>query len=404
MKAILCILVALFACVQATDYGYARLVGGTNDTTIIGDVFFVVNGGVVRVYANISGITNRVGQMHGMHVHQYGDIADPTAAKTGAHYVGSGSSSHGCPPNAREEGDMGNWNVTSDGRIDETHDFDLLALTGDYSIIGRAVVLHFNMDDCTLMNSSSVRSARGVIGVGNPAYFPATALGITFSGSNTASNTGNLITPATKAVCYLYGTTGNNVNGTVTFETVTGGVLVTALISGLVSGSQHGIHVHAFGDLTLNTGVSIGDHFNPLNTSHGLPPNTTRHVGDMGSVCNYDNNGLAFYSYTNTLLTIGGNDLTANVIGRAVALHANYDSGSTTSYGSRIAQCVIGVANPTTTRPESGTLTTNLDVNCQASSTTTAAPTTTTAPPSSSASALAFSALLFVAALLSIAL
>lgn len=63
-------------------------------------------------------------------------------------------------------------------------------------------------------------------------------------------------------------------------------------ISGLSSGFgtlKHGFHVHQKAitvisdDETVNCN-SLGDHYNPLNQTHGGLSSITRHIGDYGNV------------------------------------------------------------------------------------------------------------------------
>jgi len=124
-------------------------------------------------------------------------------------------------------------------------------------------------------------------------------------------------------------------------------VQVTSSITGLVFGTIHGFHIHQYGDLTAPDGTSTGSHYNPLNEPHGLPPNDTRHVGDMGNICTFDmDSHVAYYQTILDLPTVNGQQY--NIIGRGLILHSLRDDGGSV-YGSRLAQCVIGIGNPLTT-------------------------------------------------------
>lgn len=345
---LLALIFVFFVCVKGSEYGVAILSGGSADPNIVGQVYFIpINASFVRVSVNISGITQNLGSQHGIHVHSFGDVFDPTGLTAGGHFAGVGTGIHGCFPNiVRDEGDMGNWDVSADGKIIQEKELDLLTLTGDNSIIGRAVVLHNNTDDCVTVPSSGARIARGVIGVGNPAYFPSSLGSLTLP--NTAVNSG--VKSGGIGVCYLTPNTGSIVSGKVFFGMVNGLLQVTAKVSGLTPNTAHGIHIHEFGDISTKDGNSVGGHYNPYNHSHGVPPAVNRHLGDLGSICAYEATGDAYYSY--------GNDLTSqinnmnNYIGRAVIVHSLPDNGSTI-YGARIAQCVIGIANNVTIAPTS---------------------------------------------------
>jgi Cu-Zn family superoxide dismutase len=340
---------------------------------------------------------------------------------------------------------MGNWNVSAEGVIDEVNSFDLLSLSSDYSIIGRAVVLHLNTDNCTDVSSAGGRIARGVIGVGNPAYFPYAAFGDAVAAfNNSAFNPGTALNSPI-AVAYLWPTVAStanfpNVTGTVTFIAASGGLQVLAEVFGLPSsGVGYGLHVHEFGDLHTMDGNSVGGHYNPLGQPHGVPPATNRHLGDMGSICAADAaTGIRYYAYINTLATIGGAN---SILGRGVVVHGLADNGSTI-YGPRVSQGVIGIVVNTTTFPlppssvtpatpdcgvpqttttdgsttstttgaTTGTATTGAASTATAttatattaSTATTAAATTAKVSTTSSAAALSFSFVLFVVALLAL--
>ncbi len=67
-----------------------------------------------------------------------------------------------------------------------------------------------------------------------------------------------------EAVAVIYGTKGNEkVTGVVHFSDTGSGVKVTADIDGLEAGSEHGFHIHEFGDATDPEAKSAGGHFNP---------------------------------------------------------------------------------------------------------------------------------------------
>jgi Cu-Zn family superoxide dismutase len=51
---------------------------------------------------------------HGVHVHTFGDVSDPNGAKCGPHY-NPYEEEHGCYPDERKVGDMGNVNIDPAG-------------------------------------------------------------------------------------------------------------------------------------------------------------------------------------------------------------------------------------------------------------------------------------------------
>jgi Cu-Zn family superoxide dismutase len=145
-----------------------------------------------------------------------------------------------------------------------------------------------------------------------------------------------------KALCVLYPTKGNEVEGMVTFTQTDSGVLVSAAVSGLTEG-KHGFHIHEYGNCSAPDGTSAGGHFNPENEKHGGPDHEMRHVGDMGNL-DADENGNALLEYVDTKLSLEGEH---SIIGRGMIVHAGKDdltSQPTGAAGARVACGVIGIA------------------------------------------------------------
>jgi len=115
-----------------------------------------------------------------------------------------------------------------------------------------------------------------IVGLAITMLVPAAAVG-------QAMSHGAELQTATKAVAVLAPTTGSTVHGIVRFETVPGGVHITAQLEGLSAG-DHGFHIHEFGDCSAADGTSAGGHFNPTGASHAGPDAAERHVGDLGNI------------------------------------------------------------------------------------------------------------------------
>jgi superoxide dismutase, Cu-Zn family len=144
-------------------------------------------------------------------------------------------------------------------------------------------------------------------------------------------------------VAVLHPTEGNNVYGVVRFTKTDDGVQVEGEVHGLDPNSQHGFHIHEFGDCTADDGTSAGDHFDPHDQPHGGPDDAERHAGDMGNL-ESDDNGTAEISYTDTVMTFRG---AASILGRGVIVHAEEDdleTQPTGDAGDRLSCGVIGVA------------------------------------------------------------
>lgn len=147
------------------------------------------------------------------------------------------------------------------------------------------------------------------------------------------------------AVAVLHPTQGNDERGIVRFEQQGDQVRVIADVTGLEPGTRHGFHVHEFGDCSAPDATSAGDHFNPGDAPHGLPPGHPHHAGDMGNI-EVDQDGRARLDQRFEGFSIAGQN--NPVIGRAVIVHAQPDSGRGPSgeAGARLACGVIGVAQP----------------------------------------------------------
>jgi Cu-Zn family superoxide dismutase len=89
-----------------------------------------------------------------------------------------------------------------------------------------------------------------------------------------------------EAVAMVHGTKGNEkVHGIVKFTDTGSGVKVTAHVTGLAPNSEHGFHIHEFGDCTdMEKAMSTGGHFNPDKHQHGKPGDAQAHPGDMGNL------------------------------------------------------------------------------------------------------------------------
>lgn len=144
-------------------------------------------------------------------------------------------------------------------------------------------------------------------------------------------------------VVVVHPTEGNDANGVVRFLNEEGGVQVVAEIHGLEANSNHGFHIHQYGDCTAPDGTSAGGHFNPQENPHAGPTDSQRHVGDLGNL-ESDDDGLAELNYLDTEISFEGIN---NILGRGVVVHAGEDdleTQPTGDAGARLGCGVIGVA------------------------------------------------------------
>jgi Cu-Zn family superoxide dismutase len=104
---------------------------------------------------------------HGTHVHLLGDCTAADATSAGTHFNFRGSSVS--PPDDidRITGDLGNVTAGPDGKATLEATVAAASLQGDFSILGRSVVVHEKPNDPTQppIGAAGARLACGVIGI-----------------------------------------------------------------------------------------------------------------------------------------------------------------------------------------------------------------------------------------------
>jgi Cu-Zn family superoxide dismutase len=283
---------------------------------------------------------------HGVHIHEYGDVTGDSGLRTGGHYNPM-SSDHGCYPNARHYGDVMNITTDENGYSNGSIVRDLVYARGDYSTIGRAVIVHADPDTCGQpTGNAGSRYMQGTIGI-----------------QNDVDNGGYQMMNNAVYTARLHGTTSYpNVMGNVHFYRYEDGVsdtmmlMVRANFSGLPGsdGDMYGLHIHEFGDVSSDDGLMTGGHWNPTNENHGcfnmsLPDGGETHQGDIGNIVQ-DAMGYSMFS-TTIYLRFNWDNVTdadeamAGIAGRGVVLHALMDDcmGSTGNAGGRMSAGVIGL-------------------------------------------------------------
>jgi Cu-Zn family superoxide dismutase len=122
----------------------------------------------VQVTADLEGLTP--GAKHAIHVHELGDCSSSDAMTAGSHYNPE-DHPHGLPPaENRHAGDLGNLQADGSGRAHYELKVTNLSLAGgENPIIGRAVIVHANLDDGGQpVGNAGARLGCGVIGVAKP--------------------------------------------------------------------------------------------------------------------------------------------------------------------------------------------------------------------------------------------
>jgi len=143
-----------------------------------------------------------------------------------------------------------------------------------------------------------------------------------------------------RAVASLEPTKGSTTRGTVTFAQRGDRVRVTAQLSGLKPGAEHGFHIHEKGDCSSGDGMSAGGHFNPAGKPHG-PQGAPHHAGDMPSL-RADAHGNASATFELAEVAIGSG--AADILGKGLIVHRDpddYKTQPTGNAGPRLACAVI---------------------------------------------------------------
>lgn len=148
MRRLCTTLVLLAACGETTDPPDATAtLAPLGDSTVQGSVeITVVSASEVRIDADISGLTPG---MHGMHVHEWGDCSSADGMSAGGHFNPK-MVDHGAPSGATHHpGDFGNIEADADGNASFTLTLDAatFGLSGEYGVLGRAIIVHEKPDD-----------------------------------------------------------------------------------------------------------------------------------------------------------------------------------------------------------------------------------------------------------------
>ncbi|XP_046839866.1 superoxide dismutase [Cu-Zn]-like isoform X2 [Xenia sp. Carnegie-2017] len=94
---------------------------------------------------NIKGLIPN--SVHGFHIHEYGDIVTKGCQSTGGHF-NPHQQMHGAPMDYRRHvGDLGNVYADNKGEVKVIKRDVFVSLVGELSVLGRAFVLHEQIDD-----------------------------------------------------------------------------------------------------------------------------------------------------------------------------------------------------------------------------------------------------------------
>jgi Cu-Zn family superoxide dismutase len=138
----------LAACVSTGTGGpraFAKL-APTQGNTAEGSVSFTQEAKGVRITGEFSGLTPGV---HGFHIHEKGDCSAPDATSAGGHFNPS-KQPHGKPGSGPHHvGDLPSLEANANGKAKLDVVVEGVSLTGEHSIVGRALIVHAAPDDFT---------------------------------------------------------------------------------------------------------------------------------------------------------------------------------------------------------------------------------------------------------------
>lgn len=135
-------------------------------------------------------------------------------------------------------------------------------------------------------------------------------------------------------------TEGNQTVADVTFTDADGRIKVSGRVTGLQPNSEHGFHIHEFGDCSAPDASSAGGHFNPSNKPHAHPGHG--HDGAMKNL-SADAEGVAVVDdELPTTVNIGKGDA-FDIVGHALIVHEKPDDYVSQPVGNAGGRLTCGV-------------------------------------------------------------
>ena len=139
----------------------------TANSKVSGTVTFTKAPDGIRMVADISGLTPG---KHGFHVHEFGDCSSPDGNSAGSHFNPTKDPHAGHDAEKRHIGDLGNVEADAAGKVHLDLVDKKIKLSGENSIVGRALIVHEKADDLKTQPTGDAggRVACGVVGVAKP--------------------------------------------------------------------------------------------------------------------------------------------------------------------------------------------------------------------------------------------
>ncbi len=135
-------------------------------------------------------------------------------------------------------------------------------------------------------------------------------------------------------------TEGNQTVADVTFTETDGRIKVAGRVTGLKPNSEHGFHVHEFGDCSAPDASSAGAHFNPSDKPHAHPGHG--HDGAMKNLVADAEGNAVVDDELPTTVNIGKGDA-FDIVGHALIVHSDPDDYVSQPVGNAGARLTCGV-------------------------------------------------------------
>jgi len=130
-----------------TEMGYASIQGTSTHPELSGEILFYKTSNGLRLVGSLKNVPPGT---HGFHIHEFGSCTDDGQA-AGGHYNPDNVKHGNLLTDGFEQahaGDLGNVVVAADGTAVWEKTFPGLSLNnGDYTVVGRALILHADPDD-----------------------------------------------------------------------------------------------------------------------------------------------------------------------------------------------------------------------------------------------------------------
>jgi Cu-Zn family superoxide dismutase len=175
----------------------------------------------------------------------------------------------------------------------------------------------------------------------------ANATADTTSDMTMADGEGAMMSGGNTAEASISSASGSGLTGKATF-TQTGSAVRMVLTVEKATPGAHAVHLHQNGDCSKPDATSAGPHWNPTKNPHGKRGQGQHHAGDLPNM-EVGKDGKGKLEVTVNEWKIGGADTTANILNKAVIVHAKADDYQTQpsgDAGDRIGCGIISSGRP----------------------------------------------------------